>query len=173
MESEESKIICKGCKKSVNKVSIRRHLSKSIKKGCKKSYTSEELDAFQNEAELRIVHKKLERKQIKRGTANQSLGTDDTRVICKVCLRPFTNLFMHLERDKKDCKNGYSQEDLTTLENDRKRKRDEYKAADKRARRSSQSEPEKKKQRHSKYLAEKLKNEICTHFFEIFLMLHI
>ena len=88
MESEESKIICKGCKESVDKVSILMHLSNTTKKGCKNSYTSEELDAFQNKATLRRKQKKLEVLQIKRSTDNQSSDTD-TRVICKVCHKPF------------------------------------------------------------------------------------
>jgi hypothetical protein len=163
----ESKIICKGCKHTWNKVSIRKHLSHPTNRSCNDSYSSEEHIAFQNEADLRNKQKHSELIQTIRGTADPSLVPDDTTIICKVCQKPFKNIYMHLERDKKGCKDNYCPEDLTTLENDRKRKRkekrEEYKpkiAASMRAIRSSQSEPDKKKQCISWYLAKKSKHEM-------------
>ena len=156
MESEKSNPICKGCKKSLDKVSILKHFTYPKNINCKDSYSSEELIAFQNEADLREKQKRLERKKIKRRTDNPSLVADDTRSICKVCQRSFKNLYMHLERGKQGCKDNYCQEDLTTLENDRQRKR----VASKRAWSSSQSEPDRKKRRSNEYLANKLNQEM-------------
>ena len=74
----ESKIICKGCKQSWNKVSIRKHLSHPNFRGCKDSYSSEEHIAFQNEADLRNKQKNLELIQTIRGTADHPPS-------CEIC----------------------------------------------------------------------------------------
>ena len=71
MESVESKIICKGCKKSWDKVSIRKHLSHPTNRSCKDSYSNEEHIAFQNEAELRNKQKKSQKNVQQSSQPNQ------------------------------------------------------------------------------------------------------
>ena len=56
-----------------------------------------------------------QRKRFKPSPNSQTDNCESENTTCKVCKKSFKSIFLHFERSKTNCKNGYTSEDLSSL----------------------------------------------------------